>query len=237
MITRLVMVSLILLKFCINVNSQAFLKGKIFEATTDSVIYAANIFNATTKLLVHSGSDGSYAIPAAEGDRVIFSTPGFRPDTATVSYEMLLTEYTVTLSIQAISLKAVTVTSSYRGDSMARRNYYQAIYLKQPGITGGNRPADGIGISVSPLSFFSYASRQKRQLKKRLMNDERESFIDYLFPVQWVERLTNLHGDSLRLFMYRYRPSYSFCRKTNREEMLVYINDKLKEFKKPGLNN
>jgi len=50
-------------------------------------------------------------------------------------------------------------------------------------------------------------------------------------------KLTGLHDDSLRLFMYRYRPSYSFCRKTGREDMLIYINDKLKEFRKPAANH
>jgi len=29
-----------------------------------------------------------------------------------------------------------------------------------------------------------------------------------------------------------YRPSYKFCRENNREKMLLYINEKLKEFKK-----
>jgi len=231
MITRLIIIILLLLNFFIRGNAQTFLNGKIYEATTDSLLYAVNIFNATTKLFAYSRPDGSYTIAAAEGDHVLFSATGFMPDTVTVTYDMLLTQYVVKLSVRAITLNAVTVTSSYQADSLARRTYYQYAYKKQPGITGGNRPADGVGIVLSPSSFFSQESRQKRKLKKRLIKNEREAFIDYSFPVQWVEKLTGLHGDSLRLFMYRYRPSYSFCRKTSREGMLVYINDKLKEFK------
>ncbi len=82
-------------------------------------------------------------------------------------------------------------------------------------------------------TVFSGESKQKRQLKERLTKNERKDFIDYSFPAEWVEKLTGLHGDSLRLFMYHYRPSYSFCRKTSREDMVVYISDKLKEFRKP----
>jgi hypothetical protein len=237
MILRLIIFSLLFLNSCNKANAQTFLKGKIYEAKTDSLLPAVNVFNATTKHSARSGSDGSYTIAASEGDKVVFSATGFNPDTVTVSFDMLLIQYDVSLSIKIISLKTVTVTSSYQADSIARRNYYQEIYARQPGITGRNTASNGFGISLSPFSYFSREARQKRQLKKRLIRNEREDFIDHSFPVQWVERLTGLHGDSLHLFMYRYRPSYSFCRKNNRQGMLIYISDKLKEFKKSKVNN
>jgi len=233
MINRLIIFILLSLSFCGNLNAQTFLKGKVYEAGTDSLINGVTVFNSTAKLSVHSRADGSYTIMAAEGDRIIFSSIGFVPDTIKVSYDMLLTQHDVTLSVQAISLKPVTVISSYSADSLARRDYYKYIYKKQPGITGFNTPQYGVGISLSPLSYFSAESKKKRQLKKQLIKNEQEAFIDFSFPVDWVEKLTGLHGDSLRLFMYRYRPSYSFCRETSREDMVVYISDKLKEFRKP----
>ncbi len=237
MISRLFFFIFLLLNFCERLNAQIVLKGKIYEAGTDSLIPAANVFNVATKLSVYSEHDGSYTIKATEGNHIIFSAVGFSPDTVSITFHMLLTQYDVTLSRLSISLKPVTVIGSYTADSLARRNYYQYIYEKQPGITGSNGPVNGVGISISPMSFFSGESRQKRQLKKRLIKNEQETFIDYSFPVQWVEKLTGLHDDSLRLFVYLYRPSYSFCRKTSREDMLVYINDKLKEFRKPAVNH
>ncbi len=117
-------------------------------------------------------------------------------------------------------------------DSLARRNYYNDIFAKQPGITGRNTPSSGFGISVSPFSFFSREAKQKRLLKKRLLKQEEESYVDRSFPVEWVSRLTGLRGDSLTRFMSLYRPSYKFCRNNNRDKLLLYINDKVKEFKK-----
>jgi hypothetical protein len=215
-------------------NAQARLNGKIVAATRDSVIVAVNIFNVSQRMSARSAIDGRYSIAAVEGDQIIFSIIGFRPDTVIVTYQMLLTQYDVVLHADVISLKEVKVMSSYQLDSVARRNYYSHMYEKLPGITGRNRPADGVGIVLSPVSFFARESRQKRELKKRLARQEQEDFIDHSFPLQWVENLTGLHGDSLRLFMYMYRPSYSFCRKTDREGMLIYVNDKLKEFKNPA---
>jgi len=226
-------VLILLLSASDQLNAQQTLKGKVYEAATDSLIAAVNIYNTTTKKSTRSADDGNYSIVAAEGDIIIFSASGFKPDTITVSFSLLLTEHNPGLHRQIISLKEVKVTGSYRADSLDRRNYYNHIYAKQPGITGRNRPSDGLGVTLSPVSFFSKESKQKRALRKRLEKDEKEAFIDHSFPLPWVKSLTGLNGDSLSLFMYRYRPSYSFCRKTDRQGMRVYVNNKIKEFRKP----
>jgi hypothetical protein len=230
MIFRLLVASL-LFGICCDTNGQNVLKGKIYEAQTDSVIGAVNVYNLNTKQIAGSGMDGNYFIAAIEGERLVFSMTGFNPDTVTVTFSMLLTQYDVTLYRQIVTLKNVTVTSSYQPDSLARRNYYSNIYEKQPGITGRNTPANGFGISFSPISYFSHEARQKRQLKKRLIKQEQENYVDRCFPVDGVARLTGLRGDSLFRFMSLYRPSYSFCRKNSREQMLLYVNEKFKEFK------
>ena len=218
---------------CNEINAQLILKGKIYEGETDSAIVSVNVYNLKTKQFALSGIGGNYSIAAAEGDQLVFSMAGYKPDTITVTYSMLLTQYDVTLYKKIITLKNVTVTSSYQADSLALRNYYEHIFEKQPGITGLNTPSYGFGIVVSPFSHFSNEAKQKRQLKKRLSKQEEETYIDHCFPVEWVAKLTGLRGDSLSRFMALYRPSYSFCRRSSRQEILLYMSDKFKEFKKP----
>jgi hypothetical protein len=216
---------------CIDICGQSAVNGKIYEAKTDSLISTVNISNLNTKLSTRSDLNGSYSIVASEGDQLVFSIVGYKPDTVTVAYYMLMTQYDVTLYKEVITLKNVTVTSSYQADSLARRNYYENAYAL-PGITGRNTPSHGFGISFSPFSYFSREAKQKRQLKKRLIKEEQEYYIDRSFPKQWVASVTSLKGDSLTRFMILYRPDYSFCRKSSREQMLLYVNEKLKEFKK-----
>lgn len=214
------------------VSAQQTLKGKVYDSGTDSVIAAVNIFNTTKKNSTRSAPDGSYSITATEGDILIFSASGFKSDTVHARFDLLITQYDPGLQRHIISLEAVTVRSNYQADSLNRRNYYSHVYAKQPGITGRNRPADGLGITLSPVSFLSKESKQKRALRKRLEKQEEEIFIDQSFPLVWVKSLTGLSGDSLSLFMYRYRPSYAFCRKTDRQGMKLYVNNKVKEFRK-----
>lgn len=223
----------LLMPVCNSLCAQEKLSGKIYSRTNDSVVIAATIRNKNLKISAYSGSDGSYRIFADEGDTLIFSAAGFTPDTVTVLLYMLLTPYDVTLERKIITLEMVRVTSSYSQDSLNRHNYYADIFKKQPGLTGFNTPQYGVGIVLSPLSYFSKKAKQKRVIKKRLLQQDRDDYIDHFFPEEWVARLTGLKADSLNLFMYRYRPSYDFCRKTDQQGMILYINDKLKEFKKP----
>lgn len=216
---------------CIGIYGQTSVKGKIYEGRTDSIMRSVNIYNLHTKLSVRSAIDGSYSIEAAEGEQLVFSIVGYHSDTISVVYSMLIAPHDVTLYRDVISLKNVTVTSSYAADSLARRNYYGNIY-NLPGMTGRNTPQHGFGISLSPFSYFSHQAKQKRQLKKKLIKQEQEYYVDRAFPKQWVASVTGLRGDSLTRFMVLYRPSYSFCRKSSKEQMLIDVSEKLKEFKK-----
>ena len=232
MLLQLKLFAFLLFTLCIEIHAQSIVKGKIYDAKTDSIVAAVNVYNLNTKQSARSDLSGSYSIIAEEGDQLVFSIVGYKPDTTTVVYSMLLAQHDVTLRNEVITLKNVTITSSYQGDSLARRNFYDKMYTL-PNITGRNTPQYGFGISISPFSHFSSEAKQKRQLKKRLIKEEQEYYVDRSFPKQWVGSITGLRGDSLTRFMILYRPSYSFCRKSSKEQMLIYVSEKLKEFKKP----
>src|SRR5205814_8122338 len=161
MLLRLQLVAFLLFSFCIGIHAQSIVKGKVYDAKTDSTIAAVNVYNINTKQSARSDISGSYSITATEDDQLVFSIVGYRPDTVTVVYSMLLAQHDVTLRNEIITLRNVTVTSSYQGDSLARRNYYDNMY-KLPNITGYNTPQYGFGISLSPFSHFSQEAKQKR---------------------------------------------------------------------------
>lgn len=225
---------LLLLLAAINncASAQTAITGKIYDGKNDSLLAGVTVMNLTAKQFSLSDKNGQYTIKAGEYDLLVFSFSGYAPDTISAEPYMFLTRFDITLKPAPVELKGVTVVAAnYRTDSLNRQAYYRHILSKpEPGITGGNTPT-GFGISLSPFSHFSRESRQRRALKKRLAKEEKESYIDHQFSVEMVRRITKLDNDSLRLFMYAYRPSYSFCRKTNPEQMLLYISDCLKAFR------
>lgn len=96
------------------------------------------------------------------------------------------------------------------------------------------RTADAPGFNFSPIGFFSKKEKQKRKLKQRIKDEDENEYIDARFPRSRIAILSKLPEDSLQQFMLFYRPSYQFCRNTNSQDMLLYINDKLILFRKGG---
>lgn len=235
------MLRLLLLLFFIpasllRVSAQSVITGKLYDGKNDSLLAGATIMNITAKQFILSDKNGQYTIKAAENDLLVFSYSGYTPDTIPVEPYMFYTRLDVTLKPSPLLLKGVTVVAgNYQTDSLNRQAYYHHILSRpEPGITGGNTPV-GFGISLSPFSHFSRESRQRRALKKRLAALEKEDYIGHQFSESLVKRMTGLEGDSLRLFLYAYRPSYTFCRKTTPEGMIIYISDSLKKFRKQAI--
>jgi len=132
---------------------------------------------------------------------------------------------------RATLLKNVTVKAGYQTDSLKRREDYAEFYDRpKRELVSKTGPSNGVGIAFSPISFFSGKSKEKKTADELKYQDEQD-YINYAFSRKYVERMTNLHGDSLELFMFRYRPTYQFCRSATAEDMLHYVNDKLREFK------
>ncbi|MEO5683595.1 MAG: hypothetical protein ABIQ88_13180 [Chitinophagaceae bacterium] len=209
-------------------GAQQLLKGKIYDRKTDSVLASTTVYNSSTKLYVLSAREGDYAIVAKEGDKVIFTSVGYLPDTVKVLNYMLDAGYDITMTLKNNMLKNVTVRgSSYQADSLNRREGYSEFYNRPKNeLLSKTGPQNGVGLSFSPISFFSKKSKEKK-MNKNLQYQEEQDFVDYAFSRRYVGNLTNLHGDSLLQFMLRYRPSYLFCRNASSEDMLQYINEKL----------
>ena len=208
--------------------------GRVFDNVTDSTLQEVNIRNIGTNALARSDAQGRYQIKASEGDKILFSIVGYLPDTLVVEFQMFSIVTDIGLFRDTSLLDPVTINApNYQADSIARRNEYRHILDEpQTDIRGKNRPENGFGISISPFTYFSKSAREERQLRKKLLKQEEDAYIDFRFSPAYVSRVTGLRDEQLRLFMYRYRPSYTFARNATPEDMLLYINDNLKKFRR-----
>lgn len=224
---------LLLLILPLTTVAQNILKGRVYSSGDEGRLTGVSITNLNTRQSAVSRLDGSYNIGAVEGDKVTFFSLGYKVDTVTVEFELLKSGYDPYLIDNFKTLSTVTVTGDYKADSLERRQEYENIYNRETRITGGNTPQAGAGIVLSPFSYFSKQNKETKRLKKRLKQQEEDYYIDYVFPAGLVTQVTGLKGDSLALFMYQYRPSYLFARQSDRTNLLLYINDKYKEFTDP----
>lgn len=214
----------------------AHLSGKIRLQSTNEIL--ANITVSNRALGQHNISDmgGNYRIAARPGDTLVFTSAGYLNDTLLINMDMLAADYTVYLREKVVALPAVKVTenSSYQLDSLQRHEDYAWLLEKKHPVKLWNekRPGDDPGLSFSPIGYYSKGEVAKRRLKKRLKQEEEDYYVDFRFPRARVSQLTGLRGDSLDMFMIRFRPTYKWCRDANTMDILLYINDKLVLFRK-----
>ena len=196
---------------------------------------AATIKNISKDKMAQSDMGGNYKIPATSGDIVSFSSAGYITDTIVVTANMLTTSFDIFLARNVIELSNVEIgdLNRYQADSISRREEFNDVLTKRnTKLVGGrgNTPTDGVGVTFSPLTFFSKKERNERRFKKMFERQEEEMYIDYKFPFDYVSQITGLQGDSLRSFMLQYRPDYAFCRRSSKADMLLYINDSYRAF-------
>ncbi|HMH23908.1 MAG TPA: hypothetical protein VK563_19115 [Puia sp.] len=224
---------IMLLSFCSG-SAQTFLTGKIHKKESTEILVSVSIQNHTQRKYDLSDEGGNYRIPAREGDQLTFSSVGFLTDTVIVTETMLSGDCPISLETRVVALPSFQVgsLSNYQLDSMARREEYKWIYEH------GNvqrvekeRHGDGVGMNIDLFRNASKGDKDREKLKKRLLKEEEQHYIDYRYNREYISRLTHLKGDSLQKFMEYYRPTYDYTRKAATVDILIFINDSFKKFK------
>jgi hypothetical protein len=226
-----------LLLLSLSSTAQPTLGGRVKRQLSTEILPNATIFNRTRSKVNRSDAGGNYRIEASPGDTLIISSAGYLPDTNYVATWMLDEKdgYDIYLRPNIISLPSALVneSSAYIIDSLQRRDDYTWIYMQhQDAIISDTNFTQGFGLSFD-LDFWNTHQKEKRRLRKRLDQQEKDFYIDYRCPPGFVERITGLHDDSLRYFLLHYRPSYQFCRTASTEDIFLYVNDQVKKYRHP----
>ena len=224
---------LLLLFSCEGFSQQSFM-GKIHKKGSSDLLTSVSIQNYSRKKYNLSDLGGNFRIQAGQGDTVLFTSAGYKPDTVVVSAYMLAEPFDIYMEPHVVTLAAVQVgsMSNYQMDSIERWKDYEWVLPKAKiKLMDRERHGDGVGISLSP-QIHTDEDRQKARLKKRLDEEEQDFYVNFRFSREYVVRLTRFQGDSLQQFMKIYRPTYAFCRDASSQDMLLYVNDSMKKFKK-----
>lgn len=220
--------------------AQHFLTGKVLKMDSKEFLVSVSIENKSQHRHDLSDERGAYRIQSAQGDVLIFSHVGYKPDTIVVDTSMQAGDYPVYLEPKIQTLKAVEVgsLSNYQLDSLARREEYSWVFDHgNPPRLEHKRSGDGVGVSLDIFRNASKEDKDREKLKKRLMREEEEYYIDFRCSREYISRLTKLKGDSLQQFMMHFRPTYEYCRKAATVDILVFVSDSYKKFMKRDEQN
>jgi hypothetical protein len=216
------------------VAQKRIVHGVMRDSATHLPLANASVTNENARKTVTTTRDGRFTILVTFNDLLFFNAPGYRFDT--LHCNRILPDTVYVDMVELNTLQGVTVTTTTRGysqyqkDSMRRReNFYADI--GGPRTKTLSKANSGAGIGINLDRFFKKKEKAKRTAIGDFEDYEKESYINYRFSPEIVQLYSGLRGDTLQTFMNRYRPDYKWLREhPTDEDILYYVNDKLKEF-------
>jgi hypothetical protein len=199
-------------------------KGTVFDRSQLFAMPGVSVMG-TSGTGTWTDSIGHYSIRVRAGDSIYFSYLG--KYTMKFPVRMIVPGYPfdMSLAVDVDSLPLVIVRPRlYRYDSLENRDEYRKVFEYQPDyLVGGSN--GGVGFNLD-LLFGAKKNRQMLALQRRLIEEERDKYVDHRFNKTLVKKLTGLQRPALDTFMRIYRPSYEFilgCE--NDYEFYKYIRD------------
>ena len=183
-----------------------------------------------------TNNEGHYEIEVSENDSIWFSYLG-KP---TMKYPILKMNdplhFDISIQINIPVLKEVRIRQpNYKLDSIQNREDYASIfnYQKPKLKTVAPQYGAGVGFDLDEIINMFRFKRNKSMasFQKRLLQDERDKFIDHRFSKALVIRLTKLSGNELDSFMRLYRPPYQFVLLSSDYDFQKYIKDSFTRYK------
>lgn len=193
--------------------------------------------NSTSGVSTFTNAEGNYKLELTEKDSIWFSYLGKPTIKFPVRTIQNPQQFDISLQVNITTLKEVKIRQrNYRFDSIQNRLDYAKIFdYQKPGLkTVTPQYGAGAGFDLDELINVFRFKRNRSMLafQQRLLQEEREKFIDHRFSKALVRRLTKLDGAALDSFMVIYRPSYTFTKFSGDYDFQLYIKQSFERFKK-----
>ena len=218
-----------------SVRAQYKVQGTVYDSSRNYPLEAVSVLSTGGKGTA-TDANGHYTISVAEKDSIWFSYLG-KP---TIKFPVLkitdVNQFDISLRVNVTTLKDVKVLPrNYRQDSIQNRIDYAKVFnYQKPNIsTMTSMGPAGAGIDVDEVirAFQFKKNRSMQHFQARLLQEERDKYVDHRFSKALVRRLTNLQGDELDKFMQLYRPSYELTLHTSDYDFQSYIKECFEQYR------
>jgi hypothetical protein len=211
--------------------------GTVYDITKKTPIEAVSVLSTSGKGTV-TDSLGHYSIIVKETDSIYFSFLN-KP---TPKYPVTSIQNTAAFDISILKkiqeLPTVFVKQrNYRMDSLQNRVDYMKIFnYQKPGLkssmitTPGNV---GVGLDLAELiNMFSFKkNRRTLAFQNRLLQQEKDNYVNYRFNKGLVKKLTGLNAPEIDSFIAEFRPPYEMTLQLNDLELGQFIVEAFKYYK------
>lgn len=223
--------------FCIasKTGAQTFkLKGTVYDSTRTYPVISVSVLTSSGKGAV-TDVFGNYEIEVKETDSVWFSYLNKPTIKYSVAKIFDASHFDIALHVNIPVLKEVIVKPrSYKMDSLQNRiDYARAFNWEKPKLSPSVNSDGAVGFDLEEIfrMFQFRKNKSAASFKQRLLEEEREKFIDHRFSKALVLRLTGLVGAERDSFMLRCRPSFEICLYASEYDFQYYIRKCFESYK------
>lgn len=230
--TSFSLITIFFLLFSLHSNAQVWINGYVKDKLSHNPIVNCQVRTSVSNTL--SDSNGFFRIRVTTEDIISVKKFGYRFDTIHFLLRNLDSNLVIYMEPLGSMMQNVTVKTSYSAyqiDSLRRRMLFDEGRSKTSFVSKQYHPGFGLVFNLDRLtkSNDKHLKRQKEIFEKT----EQWAYIRYRFADTLVQSYTGLAGDSLHKFMIQYTPSYEWVRThSSKIEVIYYINEKLKLFRK-----
>jgi len=201
------------------------IKGVILDLENSKRVSSVKITNLRTQQEVNSDTEGNFTIPGQVSDYLAFAVRGYDRDTAFIYQDGLRYIYLIrdksTIQIDEVVVTKITDSRLSREIERAKNNSKSVETSQQRG-----------GLRVSPSRLFGQSAKQARNSIQILVLEQESRFVDRVFTDQKILALVPLNSSDLALFKSKYRPSYTFIKQAQPEDLTSHILESYAAFKK-----
>lgn len=211
------------------------LRGTVYDSSRVHPLEAVSVLTSSGRGTA-TNKEGQYEILVSPKDSIWFSYLNKPTMKYPVSKITDYNQFDISLLVNIPVLKEVRVQPrNYKLDSIRNRIEYEKIFnFQRPNLgTMTSIGPSGAGIDIDELIrvFQFRKNRSTEKFQQRLLQQERDKFIDHRFNKALVRRLTGLDGGELDSFMAEYRPPYEIALYTSDYDFQTYIKASFERYK------
>jgi hypothetical protein len=215
--------------------AQYTVRGTVLDSSRNYPLASVSVIASNGRGTV-TDAMGAYQLNVSAADSIWFSYLGKPTRKFPVLKIADINQFDIALQVQVTVLPEVKIRPrNYKLDSLRNREEYAKIFnFRKPNLESMTSIGPGgAGIDINELirSFQFRKNRSTLRFQERLLEQEREKFIDHRFNKALVRRLTKLDGEALDQFMKLYRPDFDFTAYAGEYQFQLYIKESAARFR------
>ena len=222
------------------VNAQFItISGTVYDISARRPLEAVAVYSSSGRGAI-TDSLGKYTISVLKRDSIWFALIGKTTMKYPVDTISNLESFNVMIHVRATELPDVKVRNNYyKYDSVQNRKDYAKVFdFKKPTLRLSSNPSYNpggltVGFDLDEIinMFRVKRNRSILSLQKRLVEQEREKYVNNRYSKQFVRKITKLQSPELDTFMVRYRPEYEVVQLLNDLELGYYVQKSFEQYK------